>query len=173
MKKVFLLGIVFILFSSISYSEILSKVHYETDELEGGRWKYTYKVENVGLAEGIKELTIWFDEGLCSDLTLESPTQISSEWDEITVQPEPVINANGYYDALYLTSPIGLSESVAGFSVSFNWLGNQVDPAAQFYEIIDPVTFETIDEGFTVPEPATMVLLCISVGALRIKRNII
>jgi len=47
---------------------------------------------------------------------------------------------------------------VAGFAVSFDWLGTG-EPGAQFYEIIDPDTFETIDSGWTVPEPGTICLL--------------
>jgi len=47
---------------------------------------------------------------------------------------------------------IAIGEHVYGFAVSFDWLG-EGEPGAQFYEIIDPDTFETINSGWTVPEP--------------------
>ena len=63
---------------------------------------------------------------------------------------------------------IGIGQNVSGFTVSFDWLGTG-DPGSQFYEIIDPDTFDTIDSGFTVPEPAILPLLALGVLALRKK----
>ena len=75
------------------------------------------------------------------------------------LQPEPVLKDDGYYDALSLGAGIGIGQVVTDFAVSFDWLGDAVMPGRQFYEIIDPVTFETIDSGYTVPEPASAVMV--------------
>jgi len=40
---------------------------------------------------------------------------------------------------------------------------------SQFYEIIDPVTLETIDSGMTIPEPASAVML--GLGGLTLLRR--
>jgi hypothetical protein len=89
-------------------------------------------------------------------------------WDEIVIQPEPVLEDDGAYDAKALSMGIGVGQSVAGFAVSFNWLGDALMPGPQFYEIIDPETFETIDSGMT-PEPATLLLL--GLGGLTLLRK--
>ncbi|MBN1765568.1 MAG: PEP-CTERM sorting domain-containing protein, partial [Sedimentisphaerales bacterium] len=65
---------------------------------------------------------------------------------------------------------IAPGETVSGFSVSFDWLGTGV-PGAQFYEIIDPDDFSTLDSGYTVPEPGTTILLCLG-GLMIHKRKI-
>ena len=52
---------------------------------------------------------------------------------------------------------IGVGQHVSGFAVSFDWLGTG-RPCSQFYEIIDPADFHTVDSGYTVPEPATLLL---------------
>ncbi len=76
---------------------------------------------------------------------------------------------DGAYDALTTNSGIGIGVTVSDFSVSFDWLGVG-EPGAQFYEIIDPVTFETIDSGITIiPEPGTLLLL--SIGGLALLRR--
>ncbi|MHC4462646.1 MAG: hypothetical protein ACYS30_14610 [Planctomycetota bacterium] len=52
---------------------------------------------------------------------------------------------------------IRVGEHVYGFSISFDWLGTG-EPGSQFYEIINPVTFETIEDGHSVPDPAALLL---------------
>jgi len=41
------------------------------------------------------------------------------------------------------------------------------EPGSQYYEIIDPVTFETIEDGYTIPEPGTLLLLGLGGFVLR------
>jgi len=65
---------------------------------------------------------------------------------------------DGGYDALAKSLNIEVGEHVYGFAVSFDWLGAG-QPGSQYYEIIDPDTFETIEDGYTVPEPGTFCLL--------------
>jgi len=79
-----------------------------------------------------------------------------------------VLEDDGFYDALALVDAIGVGEGIYGFTVSFDWSG-EGEPAAQYYEIVDPVTYDTIADGWTVPEPGTLVLL--GFGALLAARG--
>ena len=135
----------------------LVTIAYETSDLGANRWQYTYTVENVALTEYVEEFTIWFQFGLFDSLAMETPDPPASEWDELVIQPDPVLTDDGFYDALTLTDGIGIGESVEGFAVSFDWLGSG-EPGSQPFEIIDPVTFETLYEGNTVPEPMTFLM---------------
>jgi len=160
----------FFLFASNAFGVILTNIHYDVELIDPGRWQYTYEVKNLSLAEGIEEFTIWFDHGLYENLLIETQHPLALEWDEIVIQPEIVFEDDGFYDSISLTGPILSGESVGDFSVSFDWLGVGM-PGSQLYEIIDPGTFEAIDSGSTIPEPATFLLLGIGALALRTKRK--
>jgi hypothetical protein len=153
-------------------------VSYEAREFGGGQWEYTYEVANTGLLvdnqpAAIKEFTLWFDWGLYSNLVVTTAAPLSSAWDQIVWQPEPVLQDDGGYDALAeLTNPgIVAGQSVKGFSVKFNWLG-QGAPGSQRYEIINPLTFETIDSGVTIiPEPASAAIMILGTVWMAAKRR--
>ena len=145
-----------------------TQIIYETTDLGSGRWEYTYDVMNISLTEGIEEFTVWFDYGLYDNLTVSTP-ETPSDWDQIVWQVEPALGDPGGYDALATNLSIGIGESLSGFSVSFDWL-DIGEPGSQYYEIIDPVTFGTIESGYTVPEPATCLLL-LSGGVLLRRRK--
>jgi hypothetical protein len=78
-----------------------------------------------------------------------------------------VLQDDGAYDARALGPGIGIGQIVTGFSVSFDWLGDAVMPGSQFYEIINPDTYETIDSGWTIPEPGTFLLLGLGILTLK------
>jgi len=173
MKRTVLAGALSVfLFTSAVFAipVTVTKICYEAAELGSGRWQYTYEVTNISLTPAIEEFTIWFDFGSFDNLSVDTLDPPAGNWDEIVIQPEPVLNDDGYYDALVLGVGIGIGESVSGFSVSFDWLGSG-EPGSQFYEIINPDTFETLDSGWTIPEPATLLLLGISGIVLRRKKN--
>jgi hypothetical protein len=143
-----------------------TQIVYETTDLGTERWKYTYDVCNVSLAETIEEFTIWFGIGSYDNLVIETLNPPASNWDEVVWDPEPFLGDDGGYDAwANLATPIGIGQSISGFAVSFDWLGTD-EPGSQFYEIIDPETFETIYSGWTVPEPGTLTMLGLGVLAL-------
>jgi len=170
MKRQIFLGVMLVfLLTSGSFGEA-TQIIYQTSELGTGRWQYTYDVKNISLTETIEEFTIWFDFGLYDNLAIETPNPPASNWSEIVLQPEPVLQDDGAYDAKALNLGIGIGQIVTGFSVRFDWLGNAVMPGPQFYEIIDPVTYQTIDSGYTIPEPATLLLLALGGLVLRRKR---
>jgi len=160
--------IIQLLLVSIAFGGFKTNIVYTTNETAGGRWEYNYEVINLDLEVPIEEFSIWFDYGLYEDIAIETSEPLSLEWDEIVIQPEPVIGDDGLYDALALALGIEKGQKVSGFKVSFDWLGLD-EPGSQFYEIIDPLTFETLDSGNTIPEPGTVILL--GLGALALYRR--
>ena len=141
---------------------VFTDIYYSVEDLGLGRWEYTYDVDNISLTAGIEEFTIWFDYGLYDNLIVTTP-DTPLEWDQIVWQVEPLLEEPGGYDALVENLGISVGETFSGFSVSFDWLSTG-DPGSQFYEIIDPATFNSVDSGWTatVPEPATV----LSIGAI-------
>lgn len=163
------------LLSAAAVNAAMTEIAYETFDLGAGRWQYTYNVSNVGLEvdqqpASIEELTIWFDDSLYDSLVVTTQAPLSTSWDEIILQTEPVLHDPGAYDALVLSgnTGIGAGESLNGFSVAFDWLGAGT-PGSQYYEIVDPDTFATIDADFTIPEPVTVLLL--GLGAVTIRKR--
>jgi len=161
MRKQVVSGIIFSLLHVVAgFCVPVTQIDYDVAEFSPGRWEYTYEVSNIGLPVPVQEFTIWFDFGFCDNLAIETSDPLAGDWDEIVWQPEPVLRDDGAYDARALDSGIARGQTVAGFAVSFDWLGIG-EPGAQFYEIVDPMTFETIDSGWTIPEPGTLLLFAL------------
>ncbi|HNQ23951.1 MAG TPA: PEP-CTERM sorting domain-containing protein [Phycisphaerae bacterium] len=138
-------------------------IYYEATPLGGNEWQCVYDVANNSLATPIEEFTIWFALGQYAQLALETPDPPATAWDELVVEPDPLLHADGFYDALTLATGIPAGEHQSGFTVRFEWLGTG-EPGGQPFEIIDPVTFGTIWAGTTVPEPSTAGLLLIALA---------
>ncbi|HNQ24393.1 MAG TPA: hypothetical protein PKK06_15005 [Phycisphaerae bacterium] len=146
-------------------------IYYEATPLGGNEWQYVYDVANNSLPGPIEEFTIWFALGQYAQLALETPDPPAGAWDELVAQPDPILHADGFYDALTLATGIPVGGHESGFTVRFEWLGTG-EPGAQPFEIIDPVTFDTIWGGSTLPEPsAAGLLLCALTLARRHRRQ--
>jgi hypothetical protein len=146
------------LFAAPAFAAPNTQIRYQTINLGSNRWQYSYDVYNLSLPQDIEEFTIWFGFDSFDNLSIETPNPPAADWDEIIWQPEPFLGDDGAYDALADSLSIGIGQNVSGFAVSFDWLGTGT-PGSQFYEIIDPVDFHTIDTGYTIiPEPATLLL---------------
>ncbi|HVP11984.1 MAG TPA: hypothetical protein VMV94_12455 [Phycisphaerae bacterium] len=141
-------------------------VAYTLTNLGTNHWQYTYDVTNNALVLTVEEFTIWFDLADFRNLSITTPDPPSSNWDELVTQPDPLLGDDGYYDALALSAPIGVGQSVQGFSVAFEWLGPGI-PGQQPFDIVDPVTFQPILSGWTLPEPASFLLPLLAVLFLR------
>ena len=173
---------VFLLFSAAAsvFAGPVS-IFYQAENLGSGRWQYNYTLVNNSLSEGVNEFTIWFDYGLYEDMAIE-PGNISDKfWDEIVSEPlciPPFAPYNGIYDALVLQDgAVTAGQSVNGFTVSFNWLGDGT-PMSQYFQIIDPDTFETIADGYTiteaistVPLPGALILSIIGIGTVKLRKK--
>jgi len=157
------------LIASTVFGDMNTQIWYEATDLGSERWEYTYDVANIGLAGGIEEFTIYFDYGSYDNLSVSTPAT-PPDWDQIVWQVEPVLEDAGGYDALATNIELAIGENLTGFSVSFDWLGIG-QPGPQYYEIIDPATFGTIESGYTVPEPASCLLLLSGGMLLRRKKR--
>ncbi|OEU64980.1 MAG: hypothetical protein BBJ57_09065 [Desulfobacterales bacterium PC51MH44] len=135
---------------------------YDLTDLGGGVWEYDYSVTNDTLTSNIEEFTIFFEYGLYENLSV---TSLLADWDEIAIDPALILGVpdDGFYDALaILPAGIAPGTTVSGFSVSFDWLGSDTPwGASQSFDVVDPITFASLDSGGTapIPEPGTIVLV--------------
>lgn len=143
-------------FPAISQATI---INYTASSLGGSVWQYDYLIENDTLADPIAEFTIYFPETLYENLAvLSSPL----EWDTIVIQPDIGLPANGFFDALSLSTGLAPGASAGLFSVTFTYLGTS-SPADQFFDVYD-ANFNLLDSGTTsplspVPEPNSFAML--------------
>jgi hypothetical protein len=100
------------------------------------------------------------------NLEVITPDPPAANWDELVVQPDPILHDDGFYDALALGAGILVGSQEAGFAVQFDWLGSG-EPGPQPFDIVDPVTFQTKYSGTTLPEPSALILLAGAVAAAR------
>jgi len=147
-------------------------IRYNLTALGGSQFEYEYTVTNDSLIIPIEEFTIWFDVHLYDNLVITTEEPLASQWDEIILKKTGFELPMGY-DAKSLTGGIQPLQVVSGFSVKFDWFGTGI-PGSQYYEIVNPSTFVTIDSGYTVlvPEPATLLLLGFGTLAFRTKRRL-
>ena len=143
------------------YAAVIS---YETDDFGSGRWQYDYIVANNNLPE-LSAFTVFFDYDLYDHLSVVSSP---AGWDSQVFQPDSFLGDGGMFDAAALAGGLSSGESAA-FSVSFDYLGIDT-PGSQYYEVYDPTDYtEAIEDGYTVPEPAT--LLAFGIGGLMLRKR--
>jgi len=123
-------------------------------------WRYEYTVDAFPFDAGYG-FSIGFEPGATVHLE-ESPTAPDPAWDVITLQPDPLLPAEGLFDALALVD----SPPVATlFAVTFVWNGAG-PPGPQPFVVYDP-GFHTVESGTTVvPEPGTGLLVAAGLGLL-------
>jgi hypothetical protein len=156
--------IAMVTFCSAAYATLVS---YNLKNLCDNQYEYTYTIKSDTLSIPIQEFTIWFDIGLYRNLVITTAEPLAGQWDEIILKDTGFGLSYGY-DALALNGGIQPLETMSGFSVKFDWLDTG-KPAGQFFEVIDPVTFETIESGYSVPEPSTLLMFSIAGLIFRLK----
>jgi len=165
----FFLSVFFLPWTTVQATPIF----YQVQNLSGNSWEYTYTVDNQ-LATPIEEFTIYFDLGVYENLVITgSPT---FDWDGLAIQPDPLLPDDGFADWLAFGLPIAPGEALGGFTVMFDYLVTGT-PGSQFFETIDPNSFDVISEGFTrplpsdsVPEPGILVLFWLGFAGLIFRR---
>ena len=115
-------------------------------------WQYSYTPGEFTFAAG-QGFTVVFDRTLFSQIQ-SPPPFVNADWDPISLQPDPALNSNGFYDALALRNVPSLADP---FKVNVVWLGTGA-PASQPFTIYD-TDFQPLVQGQTVPEPSALALL--------------
>lgn len=143
-------------------SSMADSITYTVDNISGDTWQYNYTIDNSAGSFDIEEFTIYFDFDLFENLVVVASP---ADWDPFVIQTDPGIPDDGFFDALFLAVPLAVGDMLGGFSVQFDFLGMGT-PGSQFFEIVDPNTFDVLAEGLTmaqdvvpVPEPTTAVLV--------------
>ena len=118
--------------------------------------QYDYTVTNDTLSIDIEEFSIYFDSAAYTNLA--TVTDLPAGWDSLVIQPELSLPTpdDGFYDSLALISGIAPGDVLGGFSVMFDFIGSGM-PGAQSWEILNPFTFATLDQGVTVSNAVTPV----------------
>ena len=139
-----------------------TSVDFTATHLSGSTWRYDYLIANDTLGTPIDEFTIFFKLGLFENLS--SPQQPAA-WSSVIAQPDPGLPADGFYDSATMSGGIAPGGSLSGFSVTFSYLGSGT-PGSQLFDIVNPVTFATLDSGQTqlagaagAPEPPALTLV--------------
>jgi hypothetical protein len=120
-----------------------------TDTGTGDLWEYSYTVSDNTFASDTG-FTIYFDVGLY-DFLDPAPDAPNQDWDVLTLNPDSLLPDEGAYDAYALTSSASLADA---FTVSFEWLGGGTGPGSQSFHIYDGLTWDILQSGETVPNPA-------------------
>ena len=105
-------------------------------------WQFTYRPVDFSFTAN-QGFTIFFDLTLFTKLQ-SPPTFVNADWDLLSVQPDPSLSSNGFYDAMALHTNPSLADP---FTVTFVWLRTGV-PGAQSFMIYD-TDFSTLQQGLT------------------------
>ncbi|MBL8200339.1 MAG: hypothetical protein JNK40_05135 [Chromatiales bacterium] len=146
---------------------------YAATSQGGSSWRYEYSVINDSLEAPILEFTIYFPLDRYADLVVAGGPP---GWDPLVAQPDADLPDDGFYDALALAGGIAPGATLAGFGVTFSYLGAGA-PGSQRFEVINPGSLAMLDAGNTalVPLPGSGPGLAAAVlvaAAVRVRRRL-
>lgn len=155
-----------LLFSSAFPVHGQGTVRYEMEDLGDvvvgeDLWAYRFFLSGFDFQAG-EGLSVFFDYQLYEQLA-DGSVGLDAKWDVLTIQPDGLLQADGFLDALATGSHPALS---APFVVEFVWLGGGGStPGALPYYTYDP-GFQVVSSGTTslVPEPGVGALLGLGGG---------
>jgi hypothetical protein len=149
-------------------------VQSELVSLGGNAYQYNYSITNDDIASGFDELSIYFDGASYDNLNVVASPD---GWDSVTLPATiflPYINYPGVFDTIALAQPLGLGETISGFSVSFDWIGIGL-PGTQHFDVIDIASTTVLQSGTTVvsavPVPGALPLLASAFTGLMVLRQ--
>lgn len=164
-----LIALFFVCLAPVSASAVT--ISYTSTFLGNNEWRNDYNLATQAGDPTVRELTIYFDRNLYSNLRVAASPP---DWDSLVAQPAPAIPADGFFDSLSLNGGLPPGALQDGFSVLFTFLGVS-KPGNQLFEIVDPETFATLAQGLThplgtlpadVPEPNTPALGLVGLAVL-------
>ncbi len=151
--------------SPASATTIFFEVTDLPDQLPGeDLYGYEYSLSDFPFPAGYG-FSVFFDHMLYASLE-SPPPPVGSDWDLLSIQPDPALPDDGLFDALAL---VDAPATLAGFTIEFVWRGGGV-PGSQPFVIYDSA-FATIESGRTttrtvaVPEPPALGLILLSLIA--------
>lgn len=141
-----------LLLSVLAATVSATQVQYSLSNLGGSTWQYRFTLTHDGSLGGapLRWFSIGFATASFADTSLvtASPAEIQTGWNEVILPGGPGFPA--HYDVFATGGGIAAGNSVAGFTVRVNWLGSGT-PTAPPYEIIDPTTLATLEQGTAQP----------------------
>jgi hypothetical protein len=142
--------------------------------LGGNEYQYTYSVFNdgsLGANVPIQLFDIFFNPALyeAGSLDIVTPDPPSSQWSQEVLAS--VGTAPADFDAFALGGGIPVGNTVSGFAVQFEWIGQGL-PGAQEFQISDPNSFNVLQTGETAanaapgatPEPSTFWMIAMALA---------
>lgn len=141
------------LFSAHAFAATVS-IQYKLVPMGGNVYRYVYSITHSGPAgtgAPVQFFDILFDTSRYqqSSLQIVTPSALQLEWSETFLAPLPGVPTA--YDVLALHGGVPAGSTVSGFAVQFTWLGSGL-PGPQLFQIYDPVTFQLLQSGTTVPD---------------------
>jgi hypothetical protein len=123
----------------------------DVSSLGGSSYQYDFSIENDDLAAGVEAFAIYFDYTLFESLTfLSSP----SDWDTLIFDVDASLPDDGILDSLFLNAPLALGQTLSGFSVTVDWLGQGEATNALAFDVYDAFSFNTLFSSTTRAAPS-------------------
>ena len=143
-----------------------STLNYSLENLGDSKWQYHYQLSNINLEQPIKEFTIWFDSSLYDNIEVASQ---NNQWDFIKLLNVPNLGLG--LDGLALDTGISQGQVSQSFSVSFDWIGQDL-PTSQSFEVVDSDTYNVLDSGVSIAVPEPTSLAVFSIAGLILRRRL-